>query len=230
MTPVASAAGALYQTFKIEWSRPAPARACRTVDAFHLADYRTDPRPAAAGGLDCGAVSGGAVAAAADAAVSKPARRPCDRARLRPRIPGRNRSRPAAGILARRYRLSCRRQSHVRRLSAGAALLDRHILVALSAGARRRRRPAGGARRTADHDGCRVQFARRRVWPAGAGASAVGAAAAAFLAADRPASPQRLVRLVDRGRPAAADHPGRDRPLAPDRRPSRSRPRADGAR
>ena len=80
------------------------------------------------------------------------------------------------------------------------------------------------------HDGRGVQFARRRVRPAGAGASALGAAAAAFLAADRPGPPQRLVRLVDRSRTAAAD----------DLRPRsacccwssalRSRPRADGAR
>ena len=52
----------------------------------------------------------------------------------------------------------------------------------LSAGARHRRRPAGGARGAADHDGRGVQFARRRIRPAGAGAPALGAAAAAFLA------------------------------------------------
>ena len=50
-----------------------------------------------------------------------------------------------------------------------------------------------------------------RVRPAGAGAAAVGAAAAAFLAIDRPEPAQRVVRMVDRSRPVAADHLRRDR-------------------
>ena len=63
------------------------------------------------------------VADPADVAVSQPARRSRHRAGLWPGIPGRHRSRAAAGVLARRYRVPRRRQSHVRRLSAGAALL-----------------------------------------------------------------------------------------------------------
>ena len=53
-------------------------------------------------------------------------------------------SRSAAGVLARRHRVSRRRQPHVRRLSAGAALRGRDVLGALiswrapsSAGSRR---------------------------------------------------------------------------------------------
>ena len=156
--------------------------AFQTFHAFHLPDYRTDPRPAAAGGLACGAVSGGAVADPADAAVPKPARRSCHGARLWQGIPGRHRSWPAAGVLARRYRFSRRRQPHLRRLSAGAALRGRDVLGAVSAGARGCRRTTGGARGAADHDGGGVQFARRRVRSPGAGAPALGAAAAAFLA------------------------------------------------
>ena len=68
------------------------------------------------------------------------------------------------------------------------------------------------------HDGGGLQFARRRIRPAGAGAPALGAAAAAFLAIDRPEPAQRLVRLVDRGRPVAADDVGRARAVAADRR------------
>ena len=60
---------------------------------------------------------------AAAAALSQPARRSRHRAGVRPGISGRHRSRPAAGVLARRHRLSRRRQPRVRRLSAGAALL-----------------------------------------------------------------------------------------------------------
>ena len=147
-------------------------------------------------------------------AVSKPARRPCHRARLWPGIPGRNLSRPAAGVLARRYRVSRRGQSHVRRLSAGAALLDRDVLDAVSARARHCRRTTGGARGAADDDGRGIQFARPRIRPAGAGATALGAAAAALLAADRPEQAQRVVRMVDRSRPSAADDPGCHRPVA----------------
>ena len=69
-----------------------------------------------------------------------------------------------------------------------------------------------------DHDGHRLRLVRRRIRPAGAGASDLGAAAAAFLATDRPEPPQRLVRLVDRGRPPAAHHFGRARAAAADRR------------
>ena len=47
---------------------------------------------------------------------------------------------------------------------------------------------------------------------------------------DRAGPPQRLVRLVDRSRPAAADHVGRDRPVAAGRAALRSPPRAAGAR
>ena len=56
---------------------------------------------------------------------SQPARRPRDRARLWPGISGRHRSRPAAGVLARRHRLSCRGQSPDRRLFPVAALFGR---------------------------------------------------------------------------------------------------------
>ena len=82
------------------------------------------------------------------------------------------------------------------------------LLDVLSAGARHRRRAAGGARGAAHHDGYRLRFARRRIRPAGAGASALGAVAAAYLATDRPEPAQRLVRVVDRGGPAAADDVG----------------------
>src|SRR3981081_2083265 len=82
-----------------------PTWAFRTFHALYLPGHRTDPRPAAAGGLDCGAVSGGVVADPAGAAVSKPSRRPCDGSRVWPGIPGGNRSRPAAGVLAPRHRV-----------------------------------------------------------------------------------------------------------------------------
>ena len=68
------------------------------------------------------------------------------------------------------------------------------------------------------HDGRGLQFARRRIRTAGAGAAAMGAVAAAFLATDRPEPAQRLVRLVDRGRPAAADDVGGDRSAVAGRR------------
>ena len=114
------------------------------------------------------------------------------------------------------------------------ALRRRHLLDLLSAGPRHRRRPAGGARGAALDDGGGVQFARRRVRPAGAGAPAMGAAAAAFLAIDRPEPAQRLVRLVDRGRAVAADDVGGARVAAAARRICRchrARPaRADVAR
>ncbi len=102
--------------------------AFRTFHAFHLPDYRTDPRPAAAGGLARGAVSGGAVAVPAAAAVSQPARRSRHRAGLGREYQVGTDSGPAAGVLARRYRVPRRRQSHVRRLSAGAALHGRDVL------------------------------------------------------------------------------------------------------
>src|ERR1700730_10253084 len=44
-------------------------RAFRTFHAFYLPCHRTDPRPAAAGSLACGAAAGGVVADAADIAV-----------------------------------------------------------------------------------------------------------------------------------------------------------------
>ena len=123
---------------------------------------------------------------------------------------------------------------HVRRLSAGASLRRRHLLDLLSTGPRDRRRAAGGARGTALDDGGGVQLARRRVRPAGAGAPAMGAAVAAFLAIDRPEPAQRVVRLVDRGRAVAADDVGRARITAAARRICRCHParaaRADVAR
>ena len=103
-------------------------RAFRTFHAFHLPGCRTDPRPAAAGGLARGAAAGGAVADPADAALSQPARRSRHRAGVRPGISGRHRSRAAAGVLARRHRVPRRRQPRVRRLSAGADLRGRDVL------------------------------------------------------------------------------------------------------
>ncbi len=185
----------------------------RTFHALHLPGYRTDPRPAAARRLACGIVAGGVVVVRADAALSQPSRRPRNRARAWPGIPGRNRSRPAAGILARRHRVSRRGQSHVRRLFAGAALFGRDILDFVPLGARHRRRTTGGTCGSLDHDSPGVQFARRRVRPAGAGAPAMGDLAAAFLAIDRPEPAQRLVCLVHRRRTAVADDFGRDRPV-----------------
>ena len=63
-------------------------------------------------------------------------------------------------------------------------------------------------------DGRGLQFARRRIRPAGAGAPALGVAAVAFLAIDRSEPAQRMVCLVDRSRPVAADDVGRDRAVA----------------
>ena len=77
---------------------------------------------------------------------------------------------------------------------------------------------AGGARRAADHDGAGLLLAGARLWPAGAGAAALGAAAVAFLADHRPAPRQCLVRLVDRGGPLAADDARGDLPSPPARR------------
>ena len=68
---------------------------------------------------------GRALADPAAAALSQPARRSRHRAGVRPGISGRDRSRPAAGVLARRHRLPRRRQPRVRRLSAGADLRGR---------------------------------------------------------------------------------------------------------
>ncbi len=146
----------------------------------------------------------------AAAILSQPSQRPCDCARLWAGIPGRDRTRPAAGVLARRHRVSRRRRSHVRGLSAGRALLDRELLVPVSARAHRRRRPTGGACGAVDHDGHGLQLARPRIRSAGVGAAAVGDAALALLAVDRPGPAQRLVRLVDRGRIVAVDHLVRD--------------------
>src|SRR5207245_4234862 len=94
LRPVASAARALYQT-----SGDRAARPVHSVHAFHLACCRIDPCPAAAGGLDRGAGPGRTLADPADAALSEPARRPCDRAGVRPGIPGRYLARSAAGVL-----------------------------------------------------------------------------------------------------------------------------------
>ena len=124
-------------------SRPPRIMAFRTFHAFHLPGCRTDPRPAAAGGLARGAAAGGAVADAADAALSQPARRSRHRAGVWPGISGRHLVRSAARVLARRYRVPRRRQPRVRRLSAGAALCGRDVLELLSA----RRAPSSAASR-----------------------------------------------------------------------------------
>src|SRR6202011_1172441 len=96
----------------------------------------------------------------------------------------------------------------------GAALLYRDVLDIVPAGPRGRRRTTGGARGLADDNGYGIQFARRRVRSPGAGASALGAAAATYLATDRPGPPQRLVRMVHRSRTAAADDLRCNRPVA----------------
>src|SRR5262245_13071181 len=180
----------------------------RAFDAVHLPDYRTDPRPAAACGLACNHAAGADVADGVAAALSQPARRPRYHDRLRPGVSGRHRHGPAAGVLARRHRLSRRRQPHVRRLSVGAAVWRRDALDGLSAVALLRRRPAGGARGAAHHDDISFWRAEPRIRPGGGGAATVGAVAAALLAIDRPEPAQCLVWLVDRGRPAAADDVG----------------------
>ena len=95
---------------------------------------------------------------------------------------------------------------------------DRDLHHALSSVPRGGRPSAGGARRAADHDAAGLLLARTRLRPAGAGAAALGAAAAAFLADHRPAPRQCLVRLVDRSGPLAADDAGGDLPAAADRR------------
>ena len=154
----------------------------------------------------------------ADAALSQPARRSRDGAGVWQGISGRHLSRSAAGILGRRYRVPRRRQPHVRRLSAGAAMRGRDVLGLLSPRARHRRRPAGGARGAALHDDRGLQFARRRIRSNGAGPPALGAAAPAYLANDRAEPAQRVVRMVDRGRPVAADDLGCDRAVAVHRR------------
>ena len=157
------------------------------------------------------------MAVPAAAVVPKPAGGPGDGAGLWPGISGRNLSGPAAGVLARRYRVSRRRQSCVRRLSAGAALRGHDLHGGVPALACHCRRTTGGARGTADDDGDGILVAWRRVRPAGDGAPAMGAAAAAFLAVDRAGPAQRVVRLVDRGGTAAADDARRNRPVAADR-------------
>src|SRR5271154_762535 len=119
--------------------RPAPVAAFQAFHAFHFPGYRTDPRPAPAGGLDRGAVAGRTVAARTFDVLSEPARRTPDRAGVWPGISGRHRSRPAAGVLARRHRVPRRGQSHVRRLSAGADLLGRDLRDPLSFRAHLRR-------------------------------------------------------------------------------------------
>ena len=148
----------------------------------------------------------------------QPARRPRDRARLWTGISGRHRSRAAAGILARRYRLSCRGQPSDRRLLPVTALFGCDALVSVSAGTRHRRRPAGGARRAAHDDGVGLCLLEPRVRPTGAGAAALGAAAARYLAPGRPEPAERLVCLVDRSRTVAAHDAGGDRPVAAGRR------------
>src|SRR5712671_1240861 len=190
-----------------------PTWAFRTFHALYLPGHRTDPRPAAAGSLACGAAAGGVVADAAAIAVWQSSRRSCDGTGLWSGISGGNRSRPAAGVLARRYRVPRRRQSYVRRLSAGAALRRRNVLDLVSPGTRGCRRTTGGAGGLADDDSHGVRFAWCGVWPPGAGASALGAAAAAFLATDRAGAPQRVVRMVDRSRTLAADDLSRARPV-----------------
>src|ERR1700759_2408518 len=93
----------------------------RTFHAFHFTRYRTDPGPAEAGGLDRGAVSGGAVAARAASFLLLPSGKCRDGPPFGPQVTGRNRVRPAIGILARGHRFSRRRKSSVRRLLVGPA-------------------------------------------------------------------------------------------------------------
>ncbi len=204
--------------------------AFRTVHAFHLPDYRTDPRPAAAGGL-----AGGAVQAALWLLV--------------PLLLYRSPPGDLATVLAygREYQVGTYLGpplafwlADIAFRAAGNHIFGVYLLAQLcsiamfwtlvSAGARHRRRTTGGARGAADHDGHGVQFARAPVRPAGAGAAAVGAAAAAFLATDRPEPAQRMVRMVDRSRAVAADHLRRDRSCCSWSPDLRSRPSADGAR
>ena len=151
-------------------------------------------------------------------AVPQPAGGYRHRACLWPGISGRHRSRSAAGVLAGRHRLPLA-GNHI----FGVYLLAQLCFIATFwalylLGARHRRRPTGGAGGVVDADCHGVQFSRRRVRAAGAGAPAVGAAAAAFMAGDRPGPPQRLVRAVDRGRPVAADDHCRARAAAAGRR------------
>ena len=62
---------------------------------------------------------------------------------------------------------------------AGAALRDRDVLGALSAGAFGRGRAAGGARGALDHDGHGVRFVRARIRTLGGDQADLGVAAAA---------------------------------------------------
>ena len=196
-----------------------PAWAFRTFHAFHLADYRTDPRPAAAGGLAGGVAAGGVVA---------------DRCRccciealpaiLPPCWPTAANTR-SGPISVRRWRSG----SPISRFAPPAIICSGSICWRSFA-----RSPRSGrciswrAPWSADQQAVLavlltmtvggIQFARRRVRSPGAGAPAVGAAAAAFLAIDRPGPPQRLVCLVDRSRTFAADDVRRDRPVGAGRR------------
>ena len=179
--------------------------------------------------MACGGVAGDPVAAGIAHSIPQPSRRPRHRAGAWPRISCWNRSWAAARVLARRHRVSRRRQSHVRRLSAGATLLDRDILDIVCFGAGHRGRPASGAGGSPDDDGVCVQRARSRVRPPGAGKAALGAALAAFLAIDRPEPAQCLVRMVDRSRSLAADDLVCDRAIGIRGRICARRLRAAGA-
>ena len=158
-------------------------KAFRTFHAFHLPGRRTDPRPAAAGGLDRGAGAGGAVADSCRCCsiAARPAiLPPCWRSA------GNIRSAP---ISARRWRSGSPTSPFAPPATTCSASICWRSFAAVvtfwtfyQLGARHRRRPAGGARGAADDDGRGVLFARPRIRSAGPGAPALGAAAAAFLA------------------------------------------------
>jgi len=126
-----------------------------------------------------------------------PPRRSLNRAGVRPRIPGRHRHGAAAVVLARRHRLSRRRQPHF-----GVYLLAQACAVAtFIAFYQLARAIVGGPHAVLAVllSMTVVVFSRRASSSgAGAGAAALGAVAAALLAVDRAEPAQRLVRLVDR--------------------------------
>ena len=107
-------------------------------NGVHLPVRRTAAHAAAHAVLDDGGAAGRAVDARAGAVLFGAARRAAAGAGDRARIPARHRFRSAAGVLARRDRVSrCR---HVRRLSAVADLHRRHLLGGAGARPRHRRR------------------------------------------------------------------------------------------
>ena len=203
---------------------------CRTVHAFHLPDYRTDPRPAAAGGLDRGAAAGRALAGGAAAAVPQPAGELATVLAFgREYQVGTDLGPPLAFWLA-----------DIAFRAAGNHLFGVYLLAQLCSIAtflalyQLARAIVGGQQAVLavlltmtvtvfGSPGARIR-------PAGAGASAVGAAVAAFLAIDRPEPAQCLVCLVDRSRAAAADDPGRASACCCCWPGLRWQPRAAGAR